>query len=86
MDLTKRLFLYRVNSLEDQELALLKSQKMIEKDSDFDMLIIDSFTEHFRAEKDDKSNRPPSMQKQLGLITAISSQYNTLHNICRTHI
>ena len=75
-DVTKKLFLYRVTSLEDQEVALLKSQKMIEKDSDFDMLIIDSFTEHFRAERDDKSNRPPSMQKQLSVITSIASEHN----------
>ncbi|MHB8361201.1 MAG: DNA repair and recombination protein RadB [Thermoplasmataceae archaeon] len=75
-DISNGMFLYRVTNLEDQEISIIKSQKIIEKEDKFGLLIIDSFTEHFRSERDEKSNRPPSMQKQLAILGTIAAEQN----------
>ncbi|MHB1493032.1 MAG: DNA repair and recombination protein RadB [Thermoplasmataceae archaeon] len=75
-EILQRMYLYRVLSVEDQEISIMKSQKMMEKEGNFSMVIIDSFTEHFRAERDEKSNRPPSMQKQLSILGTMAAEHD----------
>ncbi len=67
--------LYRVFSLDDQEIAIMKASKMIEKDENYGLLVIDSFTEFFRLEKsDDTQSRISELQKQLALISSIAAR------------
>lgn len=69
----KSLLLYRVSSLDDQELAIMRVSKMLDKSSKIGVVIVDSFTEYFRVEKsDDHSSRTSGFQKQLGLLSTVA--------------
>lgn len=69
----KDLLLYRVSSLDDQELALMRVSKMLDKNSKIGVVIVDSFTEYFRVEKTaDHSSRTSGFQKQLGLLSTVA--------------
>ncbi|MGC8608579.1 MAG: DNA repair and recombination protein RadB [Thermoplasmata archaeon] len=71
----KKFKLYRVFSLDDQEVAIMKAAKIIEKDENYGMLIIDSFTEFFRLERsDDFQSRISEIQKQLSIISSIAAR------------
>lgn len=68
----KMLMLYRIVSLDDQELSLMKCEKLIEKEN-VGLLVVDSFTEYFRLEKTgDNLSRVTGMQKQISLLSAIA--------------
>lgn len=70
----KRFYLYRIKSLEDQELTLTKIERNIERGQKPDLVVIDSFTEYFRLEKGgDPSARANSMQKHLSILLSVIS-------------
>lgn len=73
----KNMMLYRVSSLDDQELAIMRVSKMLEKSSKIGLVVVDSFTEYFRVEKSsDSSARTSGFQKQLGLLSTIAMKGN----------
>lgn len=75
--LLKRLLLYRVSSLDDQELSIIKSDRLMEKEKNVSLLVIDSFTEYFRLEKTaDASGRVRGMQQQISLLSGIALKYS----------
>lgn len=74
-DVSSRISLYRVSDFSDQEVAVIKSEKMIEKDQRFRVLILDSFTAMIRLEKDEKSKNV-SMQRQLGILQKLCNEYD----------
>ena len=47
--------LYRVSDFSDQEVAVIKAERMIEKDARIRVLILDSFTALLRLERDEKN-------------------------------
>ncbi len=72
--------IYRVKSLDDQYLALIKSDKLIgeKKDSknSFGIMIVDSFTNFFRMETGkDASARMEGYEKQLNILAGIALKY-----------
>ncbi len=71
----KKLYLYRIKSLEDQELTLLRIEKNIDRGQAVpDLIVIDSFTEYFRLEKSsDPSGRTAIMQKHMAILMSIIS-------------
>ena len=72
----KKLYLYRIKSLEDQELTLLRIEKNIDRGQTVpDLIVIDSFTEYFRLEKSsDPSGRTAIMQKHMAILMSIISK------------
>ncbi len=72
----KKLYLYRIKSLEDQELTLLRIEKNIDRGQAVpDLIVIDSFTEYFRLEKSsDPSGRTAIMQKHMAILMSIISK------------
>ena len=72
---SKGMFLYRVMDLPDQEVAVIKAEKLIEKDREIDLLVMDSFTALMRLERDDGA-RNNSQMKQLKILNAISTEYD----------
>ena len=69
--LTKNLYLYRLGSLEDQDLAIMRLPKIAEKIRAPGLIVIDSFTEFFRLEnQSDLSARSAGFQKQLSNLSA----------------
>ncbi len=73
----KKLLLYRISSLDDQELSIIKSDRMMEREKDVALLVIDSFTEYFRLEKtSDTPSRVAGMQRQISLLTGIAMKYS----------
>jgi DNA repair protein RadB len=80
MDLLNHMNVYRVKSLDDQYLALIKSDKLIgeKKDSknSFGIMIVDSFTNFFRMETGkDASARMEGYEKQLNILAGIALKY-----------
>jgi DNA repair protein RadB len=72
--------LYRVKSLDDQYLALIKSDKLIgekqESRHSFGIMIVDSFTNFFRMETGkDVSARMEGYEKQLNILSGIALKY-----------
>ena len=74
-DVSRGIFLYRVMDLSDQEVAVIKSEKLLEKEKDIELLIIDSFTALMRLERDD-SSKNGSVQKQLRIMNAMCTEYD----------
>lgn len=73
----KNLMLFRVTSLEDQEMSIIKSDKLMEREKNVSLLIVDSFTEYFRLEKSaDSSSRVSGMQRHISLLSAIALKYS----------
>ena len=72
----KKLYLYRIKSLEDQELTLLRIEKNIDRGQTVpELIVIDSFTEYFRLEKSsDPSGRTAIMQKHMAILMSIISK------------
>ncbi len=72
----KRLYLYRIKSLEDQELTLLRVERNLDRKQMVpDLIVIDSFTEYFRLEKsNDAPGRTSNMQKQMAILMSILSK------------
>lgn len=69
--------LFRINSLEDQELSLLKVQKLLEKTKVPGAVVLDSFTEYFRLEATgDSQARISGFQKQLSILISIASDFS----------
>ena len=68
--------LYRVSDFSDQEVAVIKAERMIEKDARIRVLILDSFTALLRLERDEK-NRSVSMQRQLSIINRLCNEFGT---------
>lgn len=74
---SESLMLYRVSSLDDQELSIMRVLKMLEKSRKIGIVIVDSFTEYFRLEKTaDAASRSAGFQKQLGLLSSIALRGN----------
>jgi DNA repair protein RadB len=72
----ENLMIFRAASLEDQELALMRSERLIEKYGNVGLLVIDSFTEYFRLEKTtDTASRIAGFQKQLSHISRIAVKF-----------
>ena len=72
--------IYRVRSLDDQYLALIKSDKLIgeKRDSRHSMgiMVVDSFTNFFRMEAGkDPSARMEGYEKQLNILSVIAVKY-----------
>lgn len=71
------LLLYRVTSLDDQELSIIKSDRMMEKEKNVGLLVVDSFTEYFRLEKSSETaSRVSGMQRQISLLSGIALKYS----------
>lgn len=65
------LYLYRINSLEDQDLAIMRIPKLAERIRSPGLIVIDSFTEFFRLEAPgDPAVRSAGFQKQLSNLSA----------------
>ncbi len=65
-EILKGLVLYRVGSLEDQDLAIMRVPKLLEKSKSIKIVIVDSFTEYFRLEASgDAAARATRFQKEL---------------------
>ncbi|MCL5955114.1 MAG: DNA repair and recombination protein RadB [Candidatus Thermoplasmatota archaeon] len=70
------LILYRVSSLEDQDLAILRVPKILEKSRKVRLIIIDSFTEYFRLEASgDAVTRAAGFQKELSSLAASALKF-----------
>lgn len=70
------LVLYRVASLEDQDLAILRIPKILEKSRKIRLIIIDSFTEYFRLEASgDPASRAAGFQKELSSLAASALRF-----------
>ena len=70
------LILYRVSSLEDQDLAILRVPKILEKSRKVRIIIIDSFTEYFRLEASgDAVTRAAGFQKELSSLAASALKF-----------
>jgi DNA repair protein RadB len=75
--LSDNLILYRVNSLEDQEMAIMRCERLVERYGNVGLIAIDSFTEYFRLEKtSDAAARIAGFQKQLSHLTRIILKFN----------
>ncbi len=74
-DVTGNFYLYRVGDFSDQEVSVIKAEKMIEKDSSIKVLIMDSFTALLRLEKDERS-KSNSMQRQLSIMSKMCNDFN----------
>lgn len=75
--LSENLILYRVNSLEDQEMAIMRCERLMERYGNVGLIAIDSFTEYFRLEKtSDAAARIAGFQKQLSHLTRIILKFN----------
>lgn len=69
----ENLMLYRVSSLDDQELSIMRVSKMLDKSNKIGIVIVDSFTEYFRLEKTaDAASRSAGFQKQISLLSGIA--------------
>ena len=74
--LMKGLVLYRVSSLEDQDLAILRIPKLLEKSSSIKLVVIDSFTEYFRLEaSSDAAVRAGHFQKELSTLATAALKF-----------
>ncbi|WP_188681589.1 DNA repair and recombination protein RadB [Thermogymnomonas acidicola] len=74
--LLRHLMLYRITSLDDQEVAIMRSSKMMERERKVGLLIIDSFTEYFRLEKSsDTRERVAAMQRHISLLNSIAVRF-----------
>jgi len=76
----KDMNLYRVKSLDDQYLALIKAEKLIKEkynsSKNIGLLVIDSFTNFFRMETgNDPTARMEGYEKQLRILSNIASLY-----------
>ncbi len=72
-----RLMLYRVTSLDDQELSIIKTDKLMEKEKEVSLVVIDSFTEYFRLEKtSETASRISLMQRQISLLSALALKFS----------
>ncbi len=70
------LILYRVSSLEAQDLAILRVPKILEKSRKVRLIIIDSFTEYFRLEASgDAVTRAAGFQKELSSLAASALKF-----------
>ncbi len=70
------LVLYRVSSLEDQDLAILRIPKILEKSRKVRLIIVDSFTEYFRLETSgDPAARAAGFQKELSSLAASALKF-----------
>ena len=70
------LILYRVSSLEDQDLAILRVPKILEKSRKVRLIIVDSFTEYFRLEASgDAVTRAAGFQKELSSLAASALKF-----------
>ena len=72
--------IYRVKSLDDQYLALIKSDKLIGEKRDtkhsIGIIVVDSFTNFFRMEAGkDPSARMEGYEKQLNILSGIALKY-----------
>lgn len=75
-DFLKGLILYRISSLEDQDLALLRIPKLLEKSRSIQLIVIDSFTEYFRLESPgDASVRAARFQKELANLASAALKF-----------
>lgn len=75
-DFLNGLILYRISSLEDQDLALLRIPKLLEKSKSIQLIIIDSFTEYFRLETPgDASARAARFQKELANLASAALKF-----------
>ena len=71
------MMLYRISSLDDQEVTIIRSSKLMEKPGNVGLMVIDSFTEFFRLENfQDSQGRSAAFQRQLGLLTNIAMKYS----------
>lgn len=69
----ENLLLYRISSLDDQDLSIMRVDKMLDKSNRIGIVIVDSFTEYFRVEKtSDAPARSAGFQKQLGILSNIA--------------
>lgn len=69
--------LYRINSLDDQEVSLIRTNKMMEKTKNPGLLVIDSFTEFFRLETTgDYQARVAGFQRQIATMMSIAATYS----------
>ncbi|PYB68137.1 DNA repair and recombination protein RadB [Thermoplasma sp. Kam2015] len=72
-----RFKLFRVYSLDDQEVAIMKASKMADKDQKIGLIILDSFSEFFRLERsDDRQSRIVEFQRQLSLLSSLAAKRN----------
>lgn len=71
------LILYRVSSLEDQDLAILRVPKILDKSRKVRLIIVDSFTEFFRLETSgDPASRAAGFQRELSSLAASALKFN----------
>lgn len=70
------LVLYRVSSLEDQDLAILRIPKILEKTRKVRLIVVDSFTEFFRLETSgDPASRAAGFQRELSSLAACALKF-----------
>ncbi len=79
-DIFKEMNLYRVKSLDDQHLAIIKAEKLIKEkyssNKSMGLLVVDSFTNFFRMETgNDLAARMEGYEKQLNILAGIASKY-----------
>ncbi|SMD31575.1 DNA repair and recombination protein RadB [Picrophilus oshimae] len=74
--LYKNMVLFRASSIDDQDLAIIRSEKLM-KEKNYSLLILDSLTSFFRIEKgNDISSRMSGFEKELGMLNNIAVRYN----------
>ncbi len=79
-DIFKEMNLYRVKSLDDQYLAIIRAEKLIKEkyssNKSMGLLVVDSFTNFFRMETgNDLAARMEGYEKQLNILAGIASKY-----------
>ncbi|MEM0158985.1 MAG: DNA repair and recombination protein RadB [Thermoplasmataceae archaeon] len=68
--------IYRVSSLDDQETAIQKVYKMLEKSKSPGLVVVDSFTQYVRLEAfQDFQERSAAIQRQLSLLNGIAMRF-----------
>lgn len=75
--ISENIMLYRINSLDDQEVSLIRTGKMMEKTKAPGLLVVDSFTEFFRLETTgDYQARVAGFQRQIASMMSIAATYS----------
>lgn len=74
-DLSKNLLLYRCENFSEQEVNLIKAQRIMQNSKDVDLLVLDSATALLRIEKDEGLKRE-GLSRIISLLNTIGYKYN----------
>ncbi len=74
-NLSKNLLLFRCETFGEQEMNLIKSERILQNSKDVDLLVLDSITALLRIERDDNV-RNQGLSRVISLLHTIGSKYS----------